>query len=113
MPSWHAYADLPDLPPGTEILITGGHNMAVCMLTADQLTREMSGERRLSAVVIDRTGEQLTLALGDGEIVRLHVASAAGFAQFRLSERFSRESWVVEANRGMPAAQGQMPSART
>jgi hypothetical protein len=95
MPSWHAYAGQPTLAPGTEILITGGH-MAVRVLTADQMTIEMPGDRRLMAVVVDRTGERLTLALGDGEIVRLHLASDAGFAQFQLSEGFSRQSWTVD-----------------
>jgi hypothetical protein len=95
MPSWHAYADQPALAPGAQILITGGH-MAVRILTADRLTIEMPDEGRLMAVVIDRTGEQLTLALGDSEIVRLHVASGDGFAQFQLSEGFSRQSWAVD-----------------
>lgn len=95
MPSWHGYADRPALAPGTEILITGGH-MAVRLLTADQVTIEMPDDRRLMAVVIDRTGEHLTLAIGEGEIVRLHIASGAGFAQFQLSDGFSRESWAVD-----------------
>ncbi len=95
MPSWHAYTEQPTLAPNTEVLITGGH-LPVRVMTADQLTIEMPGDRRLMAVVVDRTGERLTLALGDGTLLSLHMAPDSGFAHFQLSEGFSRQSWMVE-----------------
>lgn len=94
MPSWHGYSAAPNLQPGTEILLTGG-SVVVRVLTGDRITIEMPDSNRLAAVVVDRTGEELMIALHDGKIVKLHMVSDDGFADFRLSEGFSRQSWAV------------------
>ena len=95
MSTWHAYANRPLLQPGTEVLITGGHDQ-VRLRTADQITIEMPDHSRVTAVVVDRSDEQLLVAIGDGPLVSLRVSGDAGaFNDFKLSNGFSREGWAV------------------
>jgi hypothetical protein len=96
MPSWHAYLAGPQLRPGLELLITGGTEV-VRLLTGDQITIQAADSSRLMGVVIERSGEQLLLGFPDGRIVRLEMSSDDGFAEFKLSEGFSRQSWVIVA----------------
>ena len=63
----------------------------------DQVTIQASDSSRLMGVVIERSGEQLLLGFPDGTIVRLEMSSDDGFAEFKLSEGFSRQSWVIVA----------------
>ncbi len=94
MPSWHGYARTQELVAGTQVLFTGGRE-AVRLITGDRVVIETSESNRLSAVIIDRTGEVLVLGLSDGRMLTLHTVSDDGFADFKLSDGFSRESWVV------------------
>lgn len=92
---YHAYSDKPDISAGTCILVTGGSER-VAVRTADQLTIESPADQRLSAVVVDRTGERLLLSTGEGRLIWLERAEGAiAFDDFQISEGFSRELWRV------------------
>jgi hypothetical protein len=95
MPSWHAYAAETELRAGLEIIFTGGTEV-VRLMTGDQVVIEMSEASRISGVVVDRTGEQLALGFADGRMLRLHMVSDLGLADFKLSDGFSRQSWAVD-----------------
>ncbi len=94
MPSWHAYADHPELRSGTQLLVTGG-TMAVRLLTGDTIVVELPDTNRLTAIVIDRTGEHLTLAIHGGGACGLHAVDESS-AGLKLSDGFSRQSWAVD-----------------
>jgi len=96
MAMWHAYADRAALEPGTQVLVTGGHE-AVTLRTADRITIELPDNQRLTAVVVDRSGEQLLLAVGEGPLFHLDASADPGgaFSGFKLSDGFSRQGWVV------------------
>jgi hypothetical protein len=71
--------------------------MPVRIITGDQLTIEtMPDGDRLQAVVVDRTGEGLAIAMASGSIVRLHMTTYDGFSGFQLSDGFSRQAWAVD-----------------
>ena len=95
MSMWHAYANRPLLQPGTEVLITGGHDQ-VRLRTADQITIEMPDHNRLTAIVVDRSDARLLVAIGDGPLVTLAASDVSvAFNDFKLSDGFSREGWTV------------------
>ena len=94
--TWHAYASRDMLAAGTEILVTGGHER-IRIQTADQISIEMPDRNRLSAIVVERIGERVLLAIGDAAFVRLRVAPEVGsFDDFKLSDGFSRQGWIVQ-----------------
>jgi hypothetical protein len=93
--TWHAYASGPSLVSGTEILVTGGHER-IRVRTADLISIEMPDGNRLSAVVIDRTGNRLVMVVGE-VLVRMRIAGGAeAFEGFKLSDGFSRQGWTVQ-----------------
>lgn len=95
MATWHAYASRPVLLSGTEILVTGGHDR-VRLRTTDRLSIEMPDNNRLSAVVVDRTGDRLQIAVAGSPRIALEPTTGNGaFEDFKLSDWFSRESWTV------------------
>lgn len=96
MATWHAYADRAALVSGTGVLVTGGHQ-TVRLQSGDKLSIETPDGNRLSAVIVDRTDGRLLLAVGDGPLIRLRASNEGDFfSGFKLSDGFSRESWMVQ-----------------
>jgi hypothetical protein len=92
---WHAYANRATLDSGTELLVTGGRD-PVRVQTGDQITIDMPDNNRVTTVVVDRTQQRLLIASSNGPLVRLNASTdASAFADFKLSDGFSREGWCV------------------
>lgn len=91
---WHADTDTQSLATGARMLVVSDHRV-VRVVTADQLSIETPSGNRLSAVVADRTGEKLVLALPDGTPVQLSLQSDCSLDEVQAGLDFSRQLWVV------------------
>lgn len=94
---WHSYASASEILAGSRLLITGG-DQAVDVSAADMLAIEFPDGRQRTAYVLfcesDRLVIQLELEM-HVELVRVEDETGS-FSQFRLSEGFSRQTWLVE-----------------
>ena len=94
--TWNASANRLHLQSGTEVFVLSAHER-VRIRTADILSIDMPDRTRLSAVVIDRTGGSLVLAVNGSTIVRLKLSEVndadptAG-----LSQEFPKQGWTVQ-----------------
>ena len=94
MSLWHADTNAASLAAGARMLVVSADRI-VRVMTADQLSIETPGGNRLRAVVLDRTGERLTLGLPDGTPVRLSMRSDCSHDDTQAGLDFSRQLWVV------------------
>lgn len=94
---WHTYANASELLRGSRLLITGG-DQAVDLSAADMLAIELpDGSQRIAEVLFcERTRLVIQFEL-DMRVELFRAEDGTGsFAQFRLSEGFSRQTWLVE-----------------
>lgn len=94
MSSWQADASSQSFASGVEILVISPHEQ-VRIVTADRLSIETPDRNRLSALVIDRTRDHLTLCLADGRPIRLSNHPSSDGSGGENGTSFSRETWVV------------------
>jgi len=94
VPNYHAYSSDTRLVAEAVLVITGGRE-AVDLQVSDRLTIECPGEYRIDALVLERGGGTMVLAIADGGAVALRIATAEHFEQLTLDSGFSRQCWVV------------------
>ena len=94
MSNWHADTNSPSLGPGARILVISPHE-TVRIVTADRLSIETPDRNRISALVLDRTRDHLTLSMPDGRPVCLSNGSVTGSADDVNGTSFSRQLWIV------------------
>lgn len=94
MSLWHADANQQSLATGASVLVVSG-DKSVRVVTADQLWIETPNGQRLSTVVLDRTGENLTLSMPDGASVFMSMSSDHSLERAQEGLEFSRQVWVV------------------
>lgn len=94
---WHSYASAFEIIAGSLLLITGG-DQAVDISAADKLAIEFPDGRQRTADVLFCENGRLVIQLELDMLVELVRAEdeAGSFAQFRLSEGFSRQIWLVQ-----------------
>ncbi len=92
---WHAYAERSNLEGGSALLITGGDE-AVDLAIEDGLMIDCPDGQQVGARILLREGDRLVLAISSGPDIELHrVADEGDFSEFKLSDGFSRQVWVV------------------
>jgi hypothetical protein len=74
MALWHAQVDSDAVEAGARLTVSSPHHV-VRMVTADQLSIETRNGQRLAALVLDRTGGQMTLSMLDGRAADLEIAT--------------------------------------
>ena len=94
MAMWRADTDAASLATGARMAVVSDDRV-VRVVTADQLSIDTSNGNRLSAVVADRIGERLVLALPDGTPVRLPLGSDGSLDDAPAGSDLSRQLWVV------------------
>jgi hypothetical protein len=94
---WHTYANAAELLAGSRLLVTGG-DQAVDLSAADMLAIEFpDGRQRTADVLFCESGRLVIQFELDTRVELVRVEDETGsFAQFRLSEGFSRQTWLVE-----------------
>jgi hypothetical protein len=95
MALWQAQVDHESLGMDTLLVVSSPHQV-VRMLTADQLSIETSDGIRLPAIVLDRTGNRMTLSLLDGRSVGLEITSDHSLEHEDGQIEFSRQEWRVD-----------------
>lgn len=92
---WHAYASREQLHCGTDLLVTGGA-LSVQLHVGARLSIELPNGQRIQAVVILHEEHRMVLAIMDSDHVELRrTCGDWAFADFKLSDGFSREIWTV------------------
>jgi hypothetical protein len=92
---WHAYASAVSLTAGTGMLVTGGSD-AVDLLAGEAIGIELPDGEQITAEVTSCAGGLLILAVRGGTAIELHrVQTHPDFAEFKLSDGFSRQIWTV------------------
>ena len=91
---WHADMNASSLGLGAQIVVFSPHQV-VRVLTADQLSIETPRGDRLSALVLDRTAEHMTLSLTDGNSVDLSMVSDESLIAPKVGATFSSQTWEV------------------
>ena len=95
MTQWHANTDRSDIGPGVKLTVLSDHHV-VRVVTADTLSIETPAGPRLSAMVLDRTGGSIRLALSDGQAVELKMlADISLHPPGQKPQIFSSQVWVV------------------
>jgi hypothetical protein len=94
MAMWHADVNGPTLASGTNVVVFSPHRV-VRVMTADQVLIETPQGNRISAIVLDRTGSTLTIALSDGRPVKLTMADDESLHSGIEVSVFSRQIWSV------------------
>ena len=93
MSLWHADLDGPALVSGAGVEVFNDHRV-VRVVTSDQVSIQTPSGARLTAVVIDRTGDELTLSMPEASPVILSLIEDDSFAP-KAGQAFSRQVWVV------------------
>jgi hypothetical protein len=95
MTQWHADLDGPALVRGAMLTVLSDHHV-VRVETADTLSIEIPSGTRVSAMVLDRTGGAIRLALHDGSSVSLEMQRDESLRPpSEHAVPFSRQLWVV------------------
>lgn len=94
MSSWHADANSQSFGSGARILVISPHE-EVRIVTADRLSIETPDHNRVSALVLDRTRDHLTLCLSDGRPLCLSNHPANDSSEEPNGTSFSRQLWIV------------------
>jgi hypothetical protein len=94
MSNWQADASSQSFASGAKILVISPHEM-VRIVTADRLSIETPDRNRISALVIDRTRDHLTLSMPDGRPLCLSNYAIDDSADESSGTPFSRQLWIV------------------
>lgn len=95
MTLWHADVDAAALLLGAKLTVVSQHHV-VRVITADTLSIETPHGQRLSAVVLDRTGDHIRLVLEDGTSVTLGMLVDESLLPPGESPAvFSRQVWLT------------------
>jgi hypothetical protein len=94
MSLWHAGIDTPSLVPGAHVKVFSPHRV-VRVVTADKMSIETPAGDRWDALVLDRTGGDLTLVLTDGRAVKLSMVSDESISLPHPGQEFSQQRWIV------------------
>ena len=96
MTQWHAAIDKPLLGTGAKLTVISDHHV-VRVTTADTLSIEAPDGQRFSAQVLDRTAQNMRLALEDGTALRLEIVvdESLHAPSGRQAEVFSRQVWLA------------------
>ena len=95
MAHWQAQVDSEGVGVGSQLRISSPHQV-VRMVTADQLSIETSNGMRLTAIVLDRTGSQMTVSLLNGRSAHLWITSDHSLEHEDSQTEFSRQDWRVD-----------------
>lgn len=93
MALWHADIDAQAPAAGARLHVFSDHQV-VRVLTADQLSIETPAGQRLAALVLDRTGDRLTLSLFDGASISLSIIADSSLSK-QPEKEFSGQLWIV------------------
>ena len=94
MSFWHADATKAAFDIGEELLVVSDHQV-VRVVTADQVLIETPAGERANAIVLDRTGELLSLALPDGRLVHLSMTDDQSLSPQVGRLPFSKQLWTI------------------
>lgn len=95
MALWHAQLDSENVGVGSQLTVSSPHQV-VRVVTADQLSIELRGRgTRVAAIVLDRTGKQMTLSLLDGRSANLQITSDHSLEKEEAQTEFSSQEWRV------------------
>lgn len=94
MSSWQADANSQSFGSGARILVISLHE-EVRIVTADRLSIETPDHNRVSALVLDRTRDHLTLCLSDGQALCLSNHPVNDSSAEANATSFSRQLWIV------------------
>ena len=95
MSHWQAQIDGEAVGVGSQLRISSPHHV-VRMATADQISIETSGGAKLAAIVLDRTGTQMTLSMLNGRSAQLSITSDHSLEHEDSQTEFSRQDWRVD-----------------
>lgn len=94
MTQWHADLDAKTLRPGSAVTVLSHHHV-VRVVTSDTLLIQTPDGQRVSALVLDRTGGRLRLALPDGQMVSLALLSDDSLQAPDQGTVFSQQKWLT------------------
>ncbi|KKB10442.1 hypothetical protein VE25_18005 [Devosia geojensis] len=93
---WHAYTNDDLFGHGTAILITGGA-LPVSIGPGDTVAIETPTGRRLVVATAIEGDSGMTLTDKQGiNLVLLRIEESPAFEDFKLSDGFSRQVWIIE-----------------
>ena len=95
MTLWHADTNQQTLGHGADVLVLS-NDKVVRVVTADQIWIETPNGQRLRTVVLDRTGDSLTLSMPDGASVQMSIRSDHSLDEPQQTLEFSRQAWIVK-----------------
>jgi hypothetical protein len=96
MSLWHADTAADRVTAGGTLVISSDHHV-VRVVTADSLSIQLASGNRLAAVVVDRTGMAMRLALEDGAQLLLSLSGDQSLLPPGESRAtFSKQTWVVQ-----------------
>jgi hypothetical protein len=93
MALWHAHLDTDALVAGAHVQLLSDYD-TVRVVTADRICIEASGGQRVTALVVDRSGDTIVLNGPDGETIRMSAMRAATPYPPK-AEPFSHETWLI------------------
>ena len=94
MSLWHADMDAPKFAAGVGVTVSSPHRV-VRVVTADVMSIEIPDGNRVSAQVLDRTDNRITLVLADGSVKSLSMLSDGSLSPQAANEVFSQQRWIV------------------
>jgi len=95
MSQWHAEIDSAALKIGVYLTVRSPHRV-VRVVTADTLSIQTTTGDRISAVVLDRTADDLRLVLPDGRSVELEMLrDETSTLQVERADGFSSQTWLA------------------
>jgi hypothetical protein len=94
MSNWQADSSSQSFDSGAKILVISPHE-TVRIVTADRLSIETPDRNRISALVIDRTCDHLTLSMPDGRPLCLSNHAVDDSVDNASGTPFSRQLWIV------------------
>jgi hypothetical protein len=95
MALWHGQLDSDSVGIGSQLTVSSPHQV-VRMVTADQLSIETSGGNgRVAAIVLDRTGGQMTVSFLNGRSANLQITSDHSLEREDAQTEFSSQEWRV------------------
>jgi hypothetical protein len=96
MSLWHADTAAERVSRGGTLIISSDHHV-VRVVTADSLSIQLASGNRIAAVVVDRTGMAMRLALEDGAQLLLSMSGDESLLPpGEMQPTFSKQTWVVQ-----------------
>lgn len=94
MTQWHADLDAKALRPGSAVTVLSHHHI-VRVVTSDTLLIQRPDGQRVAALVLDRSGGRIRLALPDGQMVSLALQSDDSLQALEQGAVFSQQKWLT------------------